>query len=320
MALIDRSGAAALIPEAHSRQIIENVPERSVVMSLGRRLPNIPRNQFRMPVLSALATAYFVSGEPTNADATKGLKRTTNVAWANKYINAAEIACIVPIPESVLDDADYDIWTEVRPKIEEAMGVTFDQAVLYGTNAPSDWPDDLLTDATAAGNVVTIGSGTDLYEEIMGEGGVLSKVEDDGYLVTGHVGAMTMKAKLRGLRDANGQPIFNSSMQETTRYELDGAEIQFPRNGAVDATQSLMVSGDWSQLVWAMRQDITYSVLREATIYDTDGTTILYRLAQQDMVALRAVMRIGWQLPNPINRVQQVEANRYPFAILAPAS
>src|SRR5690606_14217580 len=118
--------------------------------------------------LSALATAYFVSGEPTNADATKGLKRTTNVAWANKYINAAEIACIVPIPESVLDDADYDIWTEVRPKIEEAMGVTFDQAVLYGTNAPTDWPDDLVTGATSAGNVVTIGSGTDLYQEIMG--------------------------------------------------------------------------------------------------------------------------------------------------------
>lgn len=318
MALIDRTGADALIPESVSREIVQNVAEQSVVMQLGRRLPNVPRNQHRMPVLSALATAYFVDGEPTNADATKGLKRTSNIAWANKYVNIGEIACIVPIPESVLDDADYDIWGEVRPKIEEAIGVVFDQAVFYGTNAPSDWPDDLVTGATSAGNIVTLGTGADLYEDTMGEGGVLAKVEADGFLVTGHVGAMTMKAKLRGLRDANGQPLFNSSMQETTRYELDGSEIQFPRNGAIDAAQSLMISGDWSQLVWAVRQDVTYKILTEATIYDTNGTSILYRLAQQDMVALRAVMRIGWQLPNPINRVQSVEANRYPFGILLP--
>jgi hypothetical protein len=44
----------------------------------------------------------------------------------------------------------------------------------------------------------------------------------------------------------------------------------------------------------------------------------VYNLAQQDMVALRAVMRIGWQVPNPINRVEETEANRYPFALLIP--
>jgi len=41
-------------------------------------------------------------------------------------------------------------------------------------------------------------------------------------------------------------------------------------------------------------------------------------LMQQDMLALRAVMRIGWQVPNPINRLQETEANRYPFSVLIP--
>ena len=52
-----------------------------------------------------------------------GLKQTTEVNWANKYITAEELAVIVPIPEAVLDDINYDIWDEVRPLIVEAFGV-----------------------------------------------------------------------------------------------------------------------------------------------------------------------------------------------------
>ena len=64
-----------------------------------------------------------------------------------------------------------------------------------------------------------------------------------------------------------------------------------------------------------MRQDITYKVLDQAVIQDAAGNTI-YNLAQQDMVALRAVMRLGFALPNQINRMQQTAANRAPFAVL----
>ena len=308
--IIERGDAAALIPEEVSREIIQNVPQYSAVMQLARRLTNMSRRQRRLPVLSALITAYFVSGDT-------GLKQTSELAWSNKYINAEELAVIVPIPEAVLDDAGYDIWAEVRPRIEEAFAVAFDAAVLHGSNAPSDWPDDLVAGATAAGNSVALGTGADIYDDVMGLGGTLATVEADGYTVNGHVAAMTMKARLRGLRDANGVPIFNSSVQAPTRYELDGAQVVFPTNGAVDATSALLISGDWTQLVYAMRQDITYKVLTEAVIQDASGT-IVYNLAQQDMVALRAVMRLGWQLPNPINRLQQTEASRYPFAVLTP--
>lgn len=308
--VITRSNAEALIPEEVTREIIQNVPQASAVMQLGRRLPNMTRAQLRLPVLSALIRAYFVNGET-------GLKQTSRAQWANKYINASELAVIVPIPEEVLDDSDYDIWGEIRPNINEAFGLAFDQAVFYGTNAPSDWPTNLVAGATSAGNSVTAGTGVDLYEDILGEGGTLATVENDGFMVTGHVGAMTMKSKLRGLRDANGQPIFLRSMQEKTRYELDGAPIVFPESGAVDPAESLLISGDWKQLVYAIRKDITYKVLDQAVIQDGAGN-IIYNLAQQDMVALRVVMRLGWQLPNPINRLQEVEANRYPFGVLLP--
>lgn len=308
---ITRSDAAALIPEEVSREIIQNVPEQSAVMRMARRLPNMTRAQLRMPVLSGLITANFVTGDT-------GLKQTSEVAWQNKYINAAELAVIVPIPETVLDDVDYDVWGEVRPRIVEAFGKAFDAAVLYGTNKPGDWPDGLVTGATAASQAVTLGAGADIFEDIMGEGGVIAKVEEDGFMVTGHIAALALRAKLRGLRDNQGLPIFVRTVQAATPYELDGVPVDFPKNGAVDAAQSLLVSGDWSQLVYSIRQDVTYKVLTEAVIQDAGGT-IQYNLAQQDMVALRVVMRLGWQLPNPINNVNTVEATRYPFGVLLPA-
>jgi hypothetical protein len=54
---------------------------------------------------------------------------------------------------------------------------------------------------------------------------------------------------------------------------------------------------------------------RRAGGKDAGGNTI-YNLAQQDMVALRGVMRLGFALPNPINRLQPVAASRAPFSVL----
>ena len=308
--VIDRTGASALMPEEVSKDIIQGVTEYSTIMQLATKAPNMSRAQKRLPVLSTLPTAYFVNGD-------SGLKQTAEQAWGNKYLDAEELAVIIPIPEAVLDDADYDIWAEVRPRIMEAFGIAFDAAVMFGTNAPASWPTNLLAAATAASNVIALGTNVDLYDDILGEDGVISLVENDGFMVTGHVAAMTMRGKYRGLRDANGQPLFRNSMQDNTRYELDGSPIFFPRNGAMAAASALQFSGDFKQIIYALRQDITYKILDQAVIQDNTGA-IVYNLAQQDMVALRAVIRLAWQVPNPINRLQPTEASRYPIAVLTP--
>lgn len=323
--VIARGDAQALMPEAVSREIIAGIPQQSAIMQLGRKLPNMSRAQYRMPVLSSLIQAYFLTGN-TLADRDTGLKQTSEAAWANKYIDAEELAVIVPIPQSVFDDQDYDLWSEIKPWIESAFGKAFDQAVLYGTNAPSSWPTNLVDAADAAGNGVALGAVGDLYDDILSEGGIMSQCETDGFMPNGCVCSLNMRGKLRGLRGDDGQPIFLATMtnngagamQSEARYELAGCRCIFPLNGSVDAAQSLIVCGDFQQLVFAMRQDITYKVLTEAVIQDGNGA-IVYNLAQQDMVALRAVMRLGWQVPNPINQVQPTEANRYPFSVLKPA-
>lgn len=315
--LISRSDAAALIPEDVSAEILKNVPQKSAVMRLARKLPNMTTAQKRLPVLSVLPTAYFISGDT-------GLKQTTEANWSNKHIDAEEMAVIVPIPEAVLDDAGYDIWSETRPLLEEAIGKAFDAAVLYGTNIPATWITNmgaagLVAVMTAAGHVISAAAYADLYEAILGEtaggvSGLYGLLEDDGYMVTGNLAPAAMKRKLRNVRSTTGDPIFTRSMQGRNTYELDGAPIDFPLNGAISATY-WNIAGQWDQLVYAMRQDITYKILTEAVIQDAAGN-IIYNLAQQDMVALRAVVRVGVALPNPINRMNETAVTRCAFAAL----
>lgn len=306
--IIDRSGADTLIPEERAREIIQGVVTQSAVLSRGRRLPNMSSRTYKMPVLDMLPLAYFVNGDT-------GQKKTTKMAWDKKFITAEEIAVIVPIPEAVLDDSEYDIWGEVRPRVEEAFGKVIDSAVLFNVNKPDSWRDGLVASATTAGSIVTLGSTDDLYDKIMGEEGVIAKVENSGYFVTGHMADISMRAKLRGLKDEMGQPIFKSDMQSGTNYALDGSPMNFPNNGAFDKSQALMISGDFSQLVYSIRQDITFKLFTEGVVQNTDGS-IAYNLMQQDMVALRAVMRLGWEIPNPINSVKEDKTTRFPFAVL----
>ena len=306
--IIDRTGAASLIPEENAREIIQGVVTQSAVLQRGRKLPNMSSKTYKMPVLDMLPIAYFVNGDT-------GAKKTTKQAWDKKFITAEEIAVIVPIPEAVLDDSDYDIWGEVKPRVIEAFGKVIDGAGLFDLDKPSTWRDGVVTTATKAGSVVTLATGDDLYDKIMAEEGIIAKIEESGYFVNGHMADISMRAKLRGLKDTTGNPIFKSDMQNGTTYSLDGSPMNFPNNGAFDKSKALMISGDFSQLVYAIRQDITFKLFTEGVVQNTDGS-IAYNLMQNDMVALRAVMRLGWEIPNPINSMKTDKTKRCPFAIL----
>ncbi|MEG0899520.1 MAG: phage major capsid protein [Oscillospiraceae bacterium] len=310
---INRSDAEALIKEQVAESIFQDVPKSSVVLSLAKKLPNMTSKQTRIRVLDFLPTSYWVNGDT-------GMKQTSKQAWDNVWLTAAELAVIVPIPEAVFDDADFDIFGEVTPRINEAIGQRVDSAIIFGENRPADWQSDVITLARQAGNnVVNPSGGTDLYTAILGESGVFSKVEDDGYGVNGAIAMTGMKAKLRGLRDSNGQPIFNKTMQGATQYGLDGAPMYFPENGSFNKSIAQLIVGDFSQMVYAIRQDITVKILDQGVIQDPTTKEIVYNLAQQDMIALRVVFRMGWALPNPATRLNE-DRTGCAFAYIEPAT
>ena len=317
MATIDRSALSGLIPEPVTREIMQGAIAESAVLRMGRRLANMSSKTQTINVLDALPSAYFVNGEATDSGAGDAWKQTTTMAWDKKKIYAEEIAVIVPIPEAVLDDSDYDIWGEVRPRLTEAFGKVIDAAILFGTNKPSTWRNGVVPSAIAAGNGVPVG--TSVYDDIMGENGLIAKVELDGFNPNGVMSAIQMRGKLRGLKDTTGQPIFKSDMQGATRYGLDGMDMYFPMNGAFDPTQAQMIVGDWSQLVYAIRQDMTFKIFTEGVIQDPSTKAITYNLMQNDMVALRAVMRLGWEIANPINAYNADITNPFPFSVYGKA-
>lgn len=308
--MISRDNLSGLIPETVAQGIIQGAIEQSAVLRMGRRLPNMTSKTHSINVLDALPVAYWVDGDT-------GFKSTTSVAWDKKKIIAEELATIVPIPEAALDDSSYDIWAEISPLLKQAFGQKIDSAILFGTPKPATWRKSIYETAEDTGNIVTATDNT--FNDIMGEDGVIAKVEESGFLASGAMAAVRMKAKLRSLVDANGQPIFKSDMQSATRYALDGFPLDFPMNGAFDTSKALMIVGDFSQLVYAIRQDITFKVFDQGVVQDPESKAIMYNLMQNDMVALRAVMRLGWEIPNPINAYQPDGTKRAPFAVYKPA-
>ena len=310
--ITNRADAEAIIREQVVSNIFQDAPKHSVFLSMAKKLPNMTSNQTRMRVLDFLPTAYWVNGDT-------GMKQTTRQAWDNVFINAGELAVIVPISDAVLSDAEFDIFGEVTPRVMEAIGQKVDAAVIFGDNRPAEWGLDIISRARQAGNNVSPATGKDYYDLILGENGVFAKVEDDGYGVTGALAPMTFKSKLRGLRDTTGQPIFKSNMQDVARYSLAGAPITFPENGAFYANIAQLVVGNFSQAVYAIRQDITVKILDQGVIQDPDTKEIIYNLAQQDMTALRIVFRMGWALPNPATRLNE-DRTGCAFAYLEPGT
>lgn len=302
--VIDRTGAASLIPTQYATEIMQDAVEESAVLRMARRLPNMTSSMLSMPVLNSLPHAYFVNGDT-------GLKQTTKVDWTNKIITAEEIAVIVPIPDAVIADSQFDLWGQIRPLVRQAFGQVIDAAILHGTNKPSSWPAGIVTEATSKGNVVA--ATDDGYADIMAPGGVISLVEEDGFLVNGYLGSLKSRAYLRGITDNNGQPLFRNGMNGGTTYQLDGQRIEFPRNGSMSGEGPLLIAGDWDKLVYAIRQDMTVTKTNTGVITDAEGK-VVYNLYQQDMTALRFVMRLGWALPNAVNAMGITDG--YPFAVL----
>jgi HK97 family phage major capsid protein len=303
--IVSRTDAAALIPEDVASEIWSNVPAKSAALSFFKTR-NLSRAQQRIPVKSVLPTAYFRNGDT-------GLMQTTEVNWENVYLNVEEIDCVVPVPKNVLDDTDYDMWAEVRPDVEEAIGRTLDAAVFFEVGKPSSWPQGVVPAAIAAGNTYTRGTNNaaagGLAEDL---NQVMGLVEDDGFDVGGFVSQRNYRAKLRSARDTTGQKLLDVSTNE-----IEGAPLAYSMNGLwpTASGSAELVAGDFTQGIVGIRQDLEWEIWDQAVIQDSEGN-IIYNLAQQKMVALAVTARFAFAVPNPVSRQKSDKTQRYPFGVL----
>lgn len=313
MAEISRTDALALINQQNSNEIWEAAAQTSAALRSFRRIP-MSAKQRRMPVLDVLPTAGFV-GET----APSRTKPTSKQAWANKILEAEEIAVIVPIPENVFDDTAFNVWESVRPRIAEAVGAVLDGAVFFGTDAPASWPDSLEVGARAAGNVYSRATAGDVGEDL---NQTMALVEADGFDPNIFWSHTPERPGLRGLRDANDNPIYISSLRDGGPVNLlYGIEIDWVRNGSWIAAAAGppevgadFICGDRQAAILGVRQDMTFKILDQATLTDGAGV-VQISLAEEDMVALRAKLRVGFQVADPTTI--EGGSGAYPFSILS---
>ena len=299
--MITRADVDTLIDVQVANELFEGAIRESKVLSTFRRLPNMTSDKTKLKVLETLPVAYFVDEKQNN-----GRKNITKLSWDNVFITAEELAVIIPIKENVLNDTSIDLWAEIKPRIVEAMARKIDNAVINGVDAPASWGKGLIpTIIDKAKEVTETGK---LYSDI---NNVMVKVEESGYEVNTLMGGVGLKGKFRMMTDENGQPLNTTEIGSLKRVFVD--------NGTWNKENATLVAGDFSQAVYSVRQDITYKVLDQAVIQDPSSGEILYNLAQEDMVALRVVFRLGYAIPNPVN-AEDESSTRYPFAYLKPGA
>lgn len=296
-----------LVPQPLAATIIQEAPKASAALSLMNRTTLSSKTQ-RMPVLDVLPMAYWVGGDT-------GMKQTTQMAWKNVIMVVEELACIVPIPIAYLDDADVPLWSQVQPRITEAVGALIDSAVLWGINTPATWGESVYTGACKSGHFQIEGTGTDLGQDVSNLG---EQMAQTGYTVSGFAAMPGMNWKLVGLRSAQGLPIYQPDMTGTPGGRLYGYQMSEVNNGSwqlpAATSGALLLAGDFSKAIIGMRQDISFKMFTEGVISDDTGKVIL-NLMQQDAVAMRMVMRLAYATVNPVTIMQPGQAitARWPF-------
>lgn len=295
-----------LIPESIVNTVIETLPEQSVLLSRARRVQMTSKTG-RQPVLSALPAAYWVNGDT-------GMKQTTKAEWDNVTITAEELAAIVVIPDAYFDDASIPLWSQIQPLLVEAIGLKVDQAGLFGVDKPASWPTAVVPAAIAAGNTVTDGTGDDLGQDVAALGELMAA---QGFAINGFASRPGLNWKLIGLRNEQGTPIYVPSLAAGTPSSLYGYPLNEVVNGAWDSDYELLAA-DWSKFVVGVRQDMTFRIFSEGVISNDDGEVVV-NLMQQDAKAMRVVFRVGFQVANPLTRLESDEDARYPAGVIEAA-
>lgn len=266
------------VPVEQAKDIMKGIARGSSILRLSTVKPMISDTK-KFPVMTEGPGAYWV-GEGDRI-------QTTKAGWIYPEMKAKKLAVIIPVTKEKLKDSTINVFEELKPEIAEAFYKAIDAACLFGTNSP--FAKNIFNSAVKAQNFIVDGTSKSLDLDVSD---VMALIEDDGFDVTGFVANNGIKNRLRKLRDANGNQLFVNGVDTKEFYN---EPIEFSRNGAWDKTKAEIIAADWSKSLVGIRDGLEYEILKEATLQgtvDTDGKPI--SLAEQDMIGIKATMRLGF--------------------------
>ncbi len=273
-----KDNLTGFVPTPTAAEIIKDVTRGSSVLRLSKVQP-MDSETLKIPVMVSGPGAYWV-GETERI-------QTSTAQWIFPELAAKKIGVIVPVTKEKLKDTTIDVFATVQPYIAEAFYKAIDAACLFGTNSP--FAKNIYDVAKTAGATVAEGTNDKLDLDISD---VMALVENAGHDANGFAAGYDLKNSLRKLRDGNGNQLYVPGVDEETLYSQP---IEFSRNGAWDKTKARAIAADWKYSIVGIRDQIQYEVLKEATLQSvTMGDNKPLSLAENDMVAIKATMRIGF--------------------------
>lgn len=275
-----KDNLTGFVPVEQAKEIMKDVARGSSILRLSKVEP-MASDTKKFPVMTDGPGAYWV-GETERI-------QTSVATWIFPEMTAKKLAVIIPVTKEKLNDTTINVFAEMKPAIAEAFYTAIDAACLFGTNSP--FTKNILGVATTAGNVVELETnGAGMLDLDISD--VMALIEDAGQDVNGFAAHYGMKNSLRKLRDGNGAPLFAAG---TNQNEFYNNPIEFVRNGAWDKTKAETIAANWSYSLIGIREGIEYEILKEATLQTVtmaDGKPL--SLAENDMVAIKATMRLGF--------------------------
>ena len=289
----DDSNAGVLIPVELKNEVLRIAQTQ---FGLARRdmfyLPfSGPGNSRTIPTLGT-SVSVFWTGEGAK-------KRSTQPKFSLVTQTLKKLAAIVPMTEEILEDSLIDINALLGQLFAEAIAKEEDIQFFMGTGSP--WTGilnlgtvNIVNQASGDASQVTIDDLIDM-EDATPTGAL------NGSKYYFH---RTILSVLRKLKNLNGDyiliPSANGKPGTLNGYPYETSDA-FPALNDIGTGDAFILFGNLKQgAIFGDKQQIRVKLLDQATVGDSNGTDSgsedqsSINLAEQDMVALRIVERVGY--------------------------
>jgi len=256
---------------------------------------------------------YLPFSGPGNSRTIPTLASSISVTWTGEKVAKSssqpvfgvvtqtlkKLAVIIPMSEEILEDSAINLTQLLGELVAEAISKEEDLQFFVGTGTP--WT-GILNNADVNELVMGVGDTSFLNVDANDLLDMQDSTPSGAMANAKYYMHRSIFNVLRKLEDDNGNPIFQRATESTPGliwekpYELSDA---FPAKGDTAEDTAFILFGNLKQgAVFGDKQQIRVKLLDQATITDTDGETSV-NLAEQDMIGLRFVERVGYVVSLP---------------------
>lgn len=216
-----------------------------------------------------------------------------------------KIGVIVPMTDEIVEDSGVDLTGLVAQLIREAIDQEVDLQFFQGDGT-------VWTGIFEGGNhdtaIVADKLGSSETIDDLRPSHIIGLVDNTSNAVNGkYLMHRTVLSKIRQLRqndDGTGDYLFNP-LGNDTYGTINGVPVELAEAAPTAASANgsgnkpIMMYGDFKRgAAYGEKSDVRLKMLDQATVTDEDGETVI-NLAEQDMIALRAIQRVGYKVTLP---------------------